>query len=110
MGIKTLVASGSAAGFRIFLMPVDAMKTTLQVSPPARWRTTPCICNGRPPALDCPCSRLPMQHCKSPERLSPLRALAVLPLRLPCAASVGKTGVQTFPGAGSVSSKRPPAS
>ncbi len=32
VGLKTMVASASAAGFRIFLMPVDAMKTTMQVS------------------------------------------------------------------------------
>jgi hypothetical protein len=31
VGLKTMVASASAAGFRIFLMPVDAMKTTMQV-------------------------------------------------------------------------------
>jgi len=31
VGLKTMVASASAAAFRIFLMPVDAMKTTMQV-------------------------------------------------------------------------------
>eukprot|EP01023_Acetabularia_acetabulum_P015668 TRINITY_DN1765_c0_g1_i2.p1 TRINITY_DN1765_c0_g1~~TRINITY_DN1765_c0_g1_i2.p1 ORF type:complete len:332 (-),score=57.50 TRINITY_DN1765_c0_g1_i2:260-1255(-) len=31
VGIKTVAASAAAAGFRIFLMPVDALKTTLQV-------------------------------------------------------------------------------
>lgn len=31
VGVKTAVASASAAAFRIVLMPVDAMKTTLQV-------------------------------------------------------------------------------
>merc|ERR1740138_1144833 len=29
--VKTVGASASAAGFRCFLMPVDALKTTLQV-------------------------------------------------------------------------------
>ena len=36
VGVKTAVASASAAAFRIFLMPVDAMKTTMQVGKPAR--------------------------------------------------------------------------
>jgi len=31
VGVKTLTASASAAGFRMFLMPVDCLKTTLQV-------------------------------------------------------------------------------
>eukprot|EP01026_Neomeris_dumetosa_P077077 TRINITY_DN82_c3_g1_i3.p1 TRINITY_DN82_c3_g1~~TRINITY_DN82_c3_g1_i3.p1 ORF type:complete len:321 (-),score=32.26 TRINITY_DN82_c3_g1_i3:119-1057(-) len=31
VGVKTVAASAAAAGFRIFLMPVDALKTTLQV-------------------------------------------------------------------------------
>ena len=29
VGLKTVAASASAAVFRIFLMPVDALKTTL---------------------------------------------------------------------------------
>lgn len=29
--VKTIAASASAALFRIFLMPIDAVKTTLQV-------------------------------------------------------------------------------
>ncbi len=32
VGLKTLVASASAAAFRIVLMPVDATKTIMQVS------------------------------------------------------------------------------
>jgi hypothetical protein len=32
VGIKTIAASASAAGFRIFLMPVDTVKTTMQVT------------------------------------------------------------------------------
>jgi len=32
VGLKTLVASASAAAFRILLMPVDATKTIMQVS------------------------------------------------------------------------------
>jgi hypothetical protein len=31
VGVKTLTASASAAAFRMFLMPVDCLKTTLQV-------------------------------------------------------------------------------
>lgn len=31
VGVKTACASGSAAAWRIFLMPIDALKTTLQV-------------------------------------------------------------------------------
>lgn len=31
-GVKTIGASGAAAGFRIFLMPVDTVKTTMQVT------------------------------------------------------------------------------
>lgn len=31
MALKTLAASAAAASFRIVLMPVDALKTTLQV-------------------------------------------------------------------------------
>lgn len=31
VGVKTAAASSAAAGWRIFLMPIDAMKTTLQV-------------------------------------------------------------------------------
>ena len=31
VGVKTLAASAAAGGFRIFLMPVDAMKTIMQV-------------------------------------------------------------------------------
>ena len=33
VGLKTLVASTAAAGFRIVLMPVDATKTIMQVCP-----------------------------------------------------------------------------
>jgi len=32
VGIKTVAASGSAAMFRIFLMPIDTVKTTMQVT------------------------------------------------------------------------------
>ena len=32
VGIKTVAASASAAGFRIFLMPIDTVKTTMQVT------------------------------------------------------------------------------
>ena len=32
VGLKTIAASGSAALFRIFLMPVDTVKTTMQVT------------------------------------------------------------------------------
>merc|ERR1712038_1784370 len=32
VGIKTIAASGAAAGFRIFLMPIDTVKTTMQVT------------------------------------------------------------------------------
>lgn len=32
VGVKTVAASGAAAGFRIFLMPVDTVKTTMQVT------------------------------------------------------------------------------
>ena len=32
VGVKTVAASGSAALFRIFLMPVDTVKTTMQVT------------------------------------------------------------------------------
>ena len=31
VAVKTLAASTASAGFRIFLMPVDALKTTMQV-------------------------------------------------------------------------------
>jgi len=32
VGIKTVAASAAAAGFRIFLMPIDTVKTTMQVT------------------------------------------------------------------------------
>lgn len=32
VGVKTVAASASAAGFRIFLMPIDTVKTTMQVT------------------------------------------------------------------------------
>jgi hypothetical protein len=32
IGVKTVAASASAAGFRIFLMPIDTVKTTMQVT------------------------------------------------------------------------------
>lgn len=32
VGVKTVAASAAAAGFRIFLMPVDTVKTTMQVT------------------------------------------------------------------------------
>jgi hypothetical protein len=32
VGVKTAAASASAAGFRIFLMPIDTVKTTMQVT------------------------------------------------------------------------------
>jgi hypothetical protein len=32
VGVKTIAASGSAALFRIFLMPIDTVKTTMQVT------------------------------------------------------------------------------
>ncbi len=32
VGVKTVAASGAAAAFRIFLMPVDTVKTTMQVT------------------------------------------------------------------------------
>lgn len=32
VGVKTLAASASAGAFRIFLMPIDALKTIMQVS------------------------------------------------------------------------------
>jgi Mitochondrial carrier protein len=44
--VKTVMASGAAAGFRIVLMPVDALKTTLQARPPGgatRFRYGPCM-------------------------------------------------------------------
>ena len=39
VGVKTVAASASAAVFRIFLMPVDALKTTLQVEGAAGVKT-----------------------------------------------------------------------
>ena len=32
VGVKTVAASAAAAGFRIFLMPIDTVKTTMQVT------------------------------------------------------------------------------
>lgn len=32
VGVKTVAASAAAAAFRIFLMPVDTVKTTMQVT------------------------------------------------------------------------------
>jgi hypothetical protein len=34
VGVKTFAASAAAALFRIFLMPVDALKTIMQVTMP----------------------------------------------------------------------------
>lgn len=42
VGLKTLVASGAAASFRILLMPIDATKTIMQVCTWNFWK--PCLC------------------------------------------------------------------
>jgi len=42
VALKTMAASGAAASFRIFLMPVDAMKTIMQASCPLSNLARPC--------------------------------------------------------------------
>ena len=49
IGLKTVAASFSAGAFRIFLMPVDACKTTMQVSWPKCSQSCMHACNSTMP-------------------------------------------------------------
>lgn len=57
VAFKTMAASGAAASFRIFLMPVDAMKTIMQVCcfgcHAGVGNIACCACLSQSPGADC---------------------------------------------------------